>query len=223
MSYQAVVTIIRNVAEAVNPNCFFEHGRKWDASLNFNEAPEQIYLYPLTAPSVDLTNTFYEAWQCVMGFYVEDEPDSTPLNMESKLAALDSVTTEFLNTINDVEGIEIRGIRKEPNYRQMAGTYTGWIISFTLGATTDVCSINVVYPNIPAPNLLFKYSELHTINEGDNTITHSIGERAKFVTFLDINNREVYFDWRNVDENSIVVNSTADSGQIRINIIAYED
>lgn len=222
MSYQGVVSVIRNVSEAVNVGGLFQHGRTFDASLNFSEVNRQIYLYPITA-TADLTNHFYEVWTVLMGFYFQDEQDSTPLNREDLIRQADEMVTDFLATLNEVEGVELSNARKEPQYRRMAGTYTGYALSFTLGATTDICSATVVYPNIPNPNLLYSYSELWTINEGDNVIAHNITKLAKFVTFLDTNNREVYFDWRNTDSNTITVNSTIDAGQIRINIIAYEN
>lgn len=140
MSYLGVVSIIKSVSESVNPTGLFQHGRKWDASLNFSENDKQIYLYPITA-TVDLNNHFFESWSVVMGFYFQDAPDSTELDRQGLVAQADAMTTLFLNDINLTEGVELSNVRKEPSYRQMAGTYTGYILSFTLNSTTDLCDL----------------------------------------------------------------------------------
>jgi hypothetical protein len=138
MSYIGVVTLIKTVSESVNPTGLFEHGRRWDASLNFGENNKQIYLYPITA-NVDLNNHFFESWSVVMGFYFQDAPDSTELERQGLIVEADVMVTEFLNLLNETESIELSNSRKEPSYRQMAGTYTGYILTFTLNTTTDLC------------------------------------------------------------------------------------
>lgn len=140
MSYLGVVNIIKTVSESVNPTGIFQHGRKWDASLNFNEADKQIYLYPITA-TVDLNNHFFESWSVTMGFYFQDAPDSTELDRQGLVEQADLMTTLFLDVLNEYETISILNVRKEPSYRQMAGTYTGYILSFTLNSTTDLCAL----------------------------------------------------------------------------------
>lgn len=150
MSYQGVVNIIRGVAQAVNPTGFFEHGRTWDASLNFNEGDPQIYLYPLTN-TVDESNNYFETWQVVMGFFFQDTQDSTPAEREDIIANADDLLRSFIATISQVEGIAIAGVRAEPRYRQMAGTYSGMLLNFTLGATSNVCDEEAPpdIPNVP--------------------------------------------------------------------------
>lgn len=147
MSYQGVVNIIRGVAQAVNPTGFFEHGRTWDASLNFDEGSPQIYLYPLTN-TVDESNNYFETWSIVMGFFFQDAPDSTPAEREDIIANADDLLRSFIATISQVEGIAISGVRAEPKYRQMAGTYSGMLLNFTLGATSNVCDDEAT-PDIP--------------------------------------------------------------------------
>lgn len=138
MSYLGAVNLIKSISETVNPTGIFLHGRGGDASLEFGDNDKQIYLYPITA-NVDLANHYFESWSVVMGFYFQDAPDSTPLEMQDLIAQADAMTTEFLNILNETEGIELSNSRKEPSYRQMAGTYTGYILNFTLKTTTDLC------------------------------------------------------------------------------------
>lgn len=138
MSYIGVVNLIKSKAEEVNPDGIFSHSNKWTASLNFSEADKQIYLYPFSG-SVNMNNHCYEAWDCVMGFYFQDEQDSTPEIQQGLIEKADRMSRYFLSNLNEVEGVELSNVKKEPSYRGMAGTYTGYIISFTLGATSNLC------------------------------------------------------------------------------------
>ncbi len=138
MSYLGAVNLIKSISETVNPTGLFQHGRRWDASLNFGENNKQIYLYPILA-NIDLTNHYYESWNIAMGFYFQDAPDSTELDRQALVAQADVMVMEFLNILNETEGIELSNARKEPSYRQLAGTYTGYTLGFTLNTTTDLC------------------------------------------------------------------------------------
>lgn len=140
MSYLGAVNLIKSISETVNPTGLFQHGRKWDASLNFGENDKQIYLYPITA-NVDLANHYFESWNIAMGFYFQDAPDSTELERQALIAQADVMVTEFLNILNETESIQLSNARKEPSYRQMTGTYTGYLLSFTLNTTTDLCAL----------------------------------------------------------------------------------
>lgn len=153
MSYYSAVQTIRAVSEAVNPDGIFVHGRTWDASLNFNEADQQIFLYPFTG-ALDLTNHYFESWNIVMGFYFQDTQDSTVEYREQLIKNSDILTRLFLVTLDNLDGLEISGIRVEPKYRQMSGTYSGYILNFVLGTTTDLCSITVDDVIIPPAETL---------------------------------------------------------------------
>lgn len=138
MSYLAVVDIIKNISEGLNPNGVFLNGRKWDASLEFSGNNCQVYLYPMTS-TVDLQNNYLETWNCLMGLYFQDAPDSTPEQRELIIASAGNLAKEILIALNDTESIQIGQARLEPSYRQMAGTYTGYLMSFTLTMSEDIC------------------------------------------------------------------------------------
>jgi len=220
MSYLGVVNLVKNLSEAVNPTGLFSHSDKWKASLNFDKVNKQVYLYPIEA-TVDLSNHYYEKWNCVMGFYFQDKADSTAEQQQGLIAQADDMVTEFLAILNQVEGFDLSDVRKQPSYKQMAGTYTGYILNFILGATTDLCGGTIIYPDLPNYPSLRPFSGLFDIIEGPNIITHNLTKKAKFVTTLK-DGQNITFDWVATDENTITINSVADVSQVQINIIAYE-
>lgn len=138
MSYKSVVNLIRGVSQAVNPTGLFVHGRKWDASLEFNEVDRQIYLYPMTAQA-DLSNHYYETYSCLMGFYFQDAPDSTNEQRESLIEQADILCRKFVTRLEPIENTVLADVRMEPSYRQNAGTYTGYILRFTLSVVENIC------------------------------------------------------------------------------------
>lgn len=138
MSYQAVVNVIRDTANAVNPTGTFTHGRRSDASLEFDGTFPQIHLFPFVG-DVDKTNAYTESYSIQMLFCGQDAPDSSNEEREAIIAAMDVLSREFINTLFDTDGVTMSRIRTEPNYRILSGTTSGYIVSFTLQVSTSPC------------------------------------------------------------------------------------
>lgn len=160
MSYIVAVNTIRDIATAINPNGTFEHCRTWDASLEFNSPDGQIFLYPLQA-GIDIANNYYETWQVVLAFYFQDAPDSTNEERENLVNSGYNLVRIFLTTLDAIEGVEISGIRVEPSYRQLAGTYTGVILNFNMGIVTDVCATDE--PILNTNNVILQNTDNSTL------------------------------------------------------------
>lgn len=146
MSYLAVVNIIKNISEGLNPNGVFLSGRKWDASLEFSSPNCQVYLYPMTS-NIDLKNSYIETWNCLMGLYFQDAPDSTPEERDIIIASAGNLAQQILVALNTTSTIQIGTARLEPSYRQMAGTYTGYLMSFTLTIANNICTTDTYVLN----------------------------------------------------------------------------
>lgn len=138
MSYRAVVNVIRDTANAVNPTGTFTHGRRSDASLEFDGTFPQIHLFPFVG-DVDKTNAYTESYSIQMLFCGQDTSDSSNEEREDIIAAMDVLSREFINTLFDTDGVTMIRIRTEPNYRILSGTTSGYIVSFTLQVATSPC------------------------------------------------------------------------------------
>lgn len=184
MSYHGVVNIIRSVSEAINPDGFFQHGRTWDASLNFDEGNPQIYLYPLQN-SIDEANHYYETWSVVMGFFIQDAQDSTAAEREEIIKNADILQRQFTTALNQIEGIELSGIRTEPKYRQMAGTYSGVLLNFTLGATTNICGSEAEIVIIEPETLCDKIDTCLNIDRENGSENSFLTNKGTFVEIDD--------------------------------------
>lgn len=138
MSYQAVVNIIRDTANEVNPDGFFSHGRRSDFTLENDKTFPQIFLLPLSS-DVDLTNNYSELYTATVMFLDKDSPDSSQEKREEIIAKMDDLCRDFVNTIYVADGFQVSGIRTQPYYREMNQVGSGYILSFRIQTTTSPC------------------------------------------------------------------------------------
>lgn len=141
-NYQKLVDYIRDTAkrDEVNPHGFFMHGRRSDASLNFDKPQPYIDLYPFTS-TLDNNNKSIATHNIIMGFYKQDTPDTTVEQREEIISDMDVLSDKFikhLDSDDDID-IEITNVRKEPFYRGFAGTLSGYAITFTAKTHASLC------------------------------------------------------------------------------------
>lgn len=129
MTYQGTVDLIRNLAFLVNPNGHFMHGRRSDGSLDYPDVFPQIHLYPLRQ-TIDVNNG-NQITEVLIFFWQQDSPESSNEEREAIIAQMDVLSTNFLQLLNN-EVMSLSNARKTPEYRQLAGTVSGYGLSFTL-------------------------------------------------------------------------------------------
>jgi len=130
MSYQQTVTSFRNAAQAANPNGRFDHGRHVDLSQLYEGAYPFIYLYPFTVtPGID--PNFIDTSTIIVGFWMQDRPDTTNEEREAIIAEMDVLSTAFLDELYEFRDLRITNVSKEPQYQMYQGTLSGFAIRFT--------------------------------------------------------------------------------------------
>jgi len=75
-----------------------------------------------------------------MGFFFQDAPDSTNEQREQLITNADVLLKAFIVAAYTVDGVQFSIVRKRPVYRDMAGTYSGYLVDFTLSLTEDICN-----------------------------------------------------------------------------------
>lgn len=138
MTYEQTVTLIETIAKQVNPNGVFSHGRRLDATLDYDKQMPQIHLYPwITTP--DLTNGF-DGSNIVMGFWTAGGQELSPEQNKEKISEADTMARAFLHALKETEAIDVTGIRMEPGYNLFIAQLTGYTVTFTLTSKTSTCS-----------------------------------------------------------------------------------
>lgn len=136
MIYQTIVNTCRSAATSANPSGRFIHGRIIDASRSYDGAYPLIVLYPFTVRVADVDDQMDNS-DIVIGFWMQDSPDSSPEKREDIINTMDALSDIFIQKLKDTKKIAISGIVKEPQYQFYAGTVSGFAIRFTFSAFSD--------------------------------------------------------------------------------------
>lgn len=159
MSYQSIVDLLRNLAYIVNPNGHFMHGRRSDGSLDYDKPFPQIHLYPVRS-NPDIANS-NERDDIILMFWQQDSPESTNEQREAMIAQMDVLSRNFMNELYAEDGVSVTNVLRTPEYRQLAGTVSGYGVSFTLPSKDDC---------VPDPIFVTTENGDVIIDEFDNVI-----------------------------------------------------
>lgn len=130
MKYNDVVTLIETVANAANPSGVFMHGRKFDASLEFNNVWPQIHLYPFKQRK-DSNNENIIISEILMGFWQEDGHENTMQQKQAIIAEMDNMAIAFENAIR-LLGVQVLSFNKDPEYNTLISVASGVSVGFSL-------------------------------------------------------------------------------------------
>lgn len=131
MNYSDIVNIIRNISNTINPTGYFMHGRRSDGSLEYDKNFPQIHLMPVRTNYEVAAGT--KNHEIILMFWDQDSPDSSDADRETLINNMDILSDLFLDSLyNDPANVSFNNVLKTPEYRQLAGTVSGYGISFTI-------------------------------------------------------------------------------------------
>jgi hypothetical protein len=148
MSHQSVRFLLRDVAKSLADNIQFEAGRESEFNNTKPESDRFIWLLPLIAtPSFAVNNThvYMKVWNVSLLFMQKDAFDANAKETTKIHDTQDEVVDKFLNRLNDwsqtqqdtIGDITISGILQRPFYKDQAGIYSGWLLTFRLEVPDD--------------------------------------------------------------------------------------
>jgi len=129
--------LLRNTANAVNPNGFFVHGRREDFSLHFTEsalANDEAgigLIAPTPRTTIDRVNGVI-THEVLLVFMKPDRPDTSEMEREAIIAAMDVLSNSYMQHLFANNDIDIRNETKTPDYRQFMGTLSGYSLTFKI-------------------------------------------------------------------------------------------
>jgi len=136
MTFQQVLDMVRDTANAVNPTGTFIHGRNSDAA-NASGAPyPRIHVYPFTQDR-DPSDTFKRTSQLLFSFVEIDAGDQDLAKREVIIAAMDALCDDFIDrlVVDYTSDVEFTAIRSEPQYQILEGV-SGYTLSITIKSQT---------------------------------------------------------------------------------------
>ena len=132
MTFQQILDMVRDTANAVNPTGTFIHGRNSDAANSSSLPYPRIHLYPFTQERSPL-DTFKRTTPLLFSFVELDEGIQDESERETIIANMDVLAQSFLDRLElDYEtDIEFTSIRTEPQYQILEGV-SGYSLSITI-------------------------------------------------------------------------------------------
>lgn len=138
------MTLIQKIRTSVNnniKNSLFVYGRNSDTALESAKVLNVgtfVYLEPINK-SFSITDSFYTC-SITIGFLTQDEPDSESdeelnedmsLSMETKVADMETIAIEWLNTFATEDNYTINTVTLQPVFR-IKNVMTGVLLTFDL-------------------------------------------------------------------------------------------
>lgn len=130
MRYNDIVSLIKTVAEEINPTGTFIHGRKADGSIIYDKPLPQIHLYPFITTK-DRTTGFDNS-DVFMGFWFQDKPTNKPEQRQEIISKADDLCQAFIEGIEATGQIQLSNVRVEPQYQTLAATLSGYALRFNI-------------------------------------------------------------------------------------------
>jgi hypothetical protein len=137
--YVDIVNLIRDTANAVNPNGTFFFGRVSDATLSLGDKPfPQIHLYPFSvAPpdqrfSLDITDNIR------LVFYLQDSPNTSDTDREIIINDADILQRAFRAEL-DQTSAEYSKYLATPFFKEHNGITSGMVVTFALKNKSNPC------------------------------------------------------------------------------------
>ena len=134
-SYEKIETVIELIANGVNPTGRYISGRIIDASASFRGSYPLIVLYPYTI-NEDNEDVWHSA-QLEMFFAVEDRPNTSPVEIRNILTSMAILSKQFTDMLKEYDGVTVRNIQKEPAYKTLSATLTGFLVRFQIQVHDD--------------------------------------------------------------------------------------
>jgi hypothetical protein len=129
-NYQNIVTACR---QAVPEGKRFIHGRLIDFSQGYTGSYPLITLLPFTVTDARSTpDAVFDSANIVVGFWMQDRPDTSAEEREGLIAEMDTLSDEFLDNLLESSTVKLSNIQKEPQYQMFQATLSGFAISFTI-------------------------------------------------------------------------------------------
>lgn len=137
-----MITVINNfkaAALSVNPSGTNRHGRRDDRTLaSISQVMPLIWMLP-PRMSDPLPGEILFTTQMIIGFYMQDTPETSEAQREVIIDTMNILATQFIGALRLInKQYDVQRVTREPQYRMFSGTLSGVAISLNY-LTTQPC------------------------------------------------------------------------------------
>ena len=137
--YVDIVDLIRDTANAVNPDGTFFFGRVSDATLSLDSKIfPQIHLYPFAISPPDERFSLDVVKNIRLVFYFQDTPHTNDIDREAIINDADILQRKFRDELNNTTA-EYSNYEAVPFFKDYNGITSGIVVTFALKNKSNPC------------------------------------------------------------------------------------
>ncbi len=137
--YIDFINTLKAIADEINPNGTFYHGRASDANIAIDKLPlPQIHVYPFRVKTVNKLYSLDNAPNIMIAFIFQDSPHSNDTERDSIVNEADILQRAFRSKMDDLE-LDYTNYEAEPFFKQFSGVTSGLIIRFSMNLKVSAC------------------------------------------------------------------------------------
>ena len=137
--YIDFINTFKAIADEINPNGTFYHGRASDANLAIDKLPlPQIHVYPFRVKTVNKLYSLDNAPNIMIAFIFQDSPHSNDTERDAIVNEADIMQRAFRSKMDELE-LDYTNYEAEPFFKQFSGVTSGLFIRFSMNLKVSAC------------------------------------------------------------------------------------
>ena len=137
--YIDFINVFKTIADEINPDGTFYHGRVSDANLAIDKLPlPQIHVYPFKVAPINKNYGLDNAPNILLGFIFQDSPNSSDTERDAIINEADIMQRAFRSKLDDLQ-IDYTRYEAEPFFKQFSGVTSGMFVRFNMTLKVTAC------------------------------------------------------------------------------------
>lgn len=137
--YIDFINVFKTIADEINPNGTFYHGRVSDANLAIDKLPlPQIHVYPFKVAPINKNYTLDNAPNILLAFIFQDSPNSSDTERDAIINLADTMQRAFRSKLDELD-LDYTNYEAEPFFKQFSGVTSGMFVRFNMTLKVTAC------------------------------------------------------------------------------------
>ena len=137
--YIDFINVFKTIADEINPNGTFYHGRVSDANLAIDKQPlPQIHVYPFKVAPINKNYGLDNAPNILLAFIFQDSPNSSDTERDAIINLADTMQRAFRSKLDELS-LDYTNYEAEPFFKQFSGVTSGMFVRFNMTLKVTAC------------------------------------------------------------------------------------
>jgi len=137
--YIDFINVFKTIADEINQNGTFYHGRVSDANLAIDKLPlPQIHVYPFKVAPINKNYGLDNAPNILLAFIFQDSPNSSDTERDAIINLADTMQRAFRSKLDELS-LDYTNYEAEPFFKQFSGVTSGMFVRFNMTLKVTAC------------------------------------------------------------------------------------